>query len=177
MPGASLSAGHTHSQPDCRTSLVGVVCFDGRTRLLGASLSWDPHESLPVTLTLAGLLQRDSGTLRSLQGGTADYHGTTGGGWLDLIWQLDARWSLGARAERVSARHDVTGPGASLIVTDAGLNPNQPLQRLTGGVTWQPAAGWQLSAEAGSERGTLPSNRWMALRAIWSAPDLLGGRW
>ncbi|MFM2059581.1 MAG: hypothetical protein RLY71_3966 [Pseudomonadota bacterium] len=177
MPGASLSAGHTHNQPDCRTSLVGVVCFDGQTRLLGASLSWDPHDWLPVTLTLAGLLQRDSGALRSLQGGTADYRGTTSGGWLDVVWQIDARWSLGVRAERVSASHDVTGPGASLIVTDAGLSPNQPLQRLTGGLTWQPAAGWQLSAEAGSERGTLPGNRWMALRAIWSAPDLIGGRW
>lgn len=174
---ASSAAGHSHNQPDCRLSLVATVCFEGRSELLGGSLSWDPHEALPLTVTLAALLQRERGTLYSARSNADDYRATTAGGWLDLMWMQGEQWSYGARLERVTARHQLTGPSASLVAQDAGLLPNRPLQRAAAVVNFMPADRWQLGLEAGRERGAATQQDWWALRLSWQAPDLLQGRW
>ncbi|MDZ7855634.1 hypothetical protein [Sphaerotilus sp.] len=164
---ASSTAGHTHAQPDCARSLVGVTCFDGRSVVLGASLRWTPHD-LPLTLTLAGLSQQERGTLDSMSGSAA-YRGRTTGGWLDAVWSLDARWQLGLRAERLVARHRLEGPGATGVALDAGLATNQPMHRLAGSVALQPSEGWRVIAEAGAERGAERTLRWVGLRLITQA--------
>ena len=164
---ASSTAGHTHAQPDCARSLVGVTCFDGRSVVVGASLRWTPHD-LPLVLTLAGLSQHERGTLDSLSG-SADYRGRTTGGWLDAAWSLDARWQLGLRAERLVARHRLEGPGATGVAQDAGLATNQPMHRLAGSLALQPFEGWRVIAEAGAERGAERTSRWVGLRLITQA--------
>lgn len=161
---AGTGAGHTHDQPDCQRSLVGVACFGGRSWVLGASVRWAPHD-LPVALTLAGLTLDERGTLDSL-GGSADYRGRTTGGWLDAVWSLAPHWQLGARAERLVARHRLTGPGASAVARDAGLTPNEPQRRLAGSLAWQPVDAVRLIAEAGVEQGSGPTLRWVGLRLV-----------
>lgn len=175
IPSASSSAPHTHGQPDCRLSLAAVACFDGRSTVLGGSLVWDGHAQ-GWTVTVAGLLQRDRGTLVG-QLGSADYRGTTSAGWLDLQRHLGQGWTLGLRAERASATHRLSGPGAGLVSADAGLDANRPIDRLASALTWAPGGGWQLGLEAGTERSALPATRWLGLRASWSTRDLLRRDW
>jgi hypothetical protein len=172
---ASVAGSHTHDQPDCSASLVGVACFDGRTRLLGASASWDPH-TLPWRVTIAALAQLDRGELYA-SGGRADYRGLTQGGWLDVVWQAAPRWSAIARLERSVAQHTLSGPGAGSVSDAAGLSGNQPARRASGAIEYAPANRWRLGLEVGTESGSLPANRWIGLRAAWSAPELLGGSW
>lgn len=157
-------AGHTHDQPDCHRSLVGIACFDGRSWVLGASVRWSPHD-LPVALTLAGLTLDERGTLDSLSG-SADYRGHTRGGWLDAVWTLAPAWQIGARAERLVAQHRLSGPGARGVASDAGLTPNEPQRRLAASVAWQPVEAARLIAEAGVEQGTGPTLRWVGLRLV-----------
>lgn len=168
------TAGHTHSQPDCSSSLSGITCFGGRTTVAGASLRWRPHDT-PIQLEWAGLLQRDRGTLESVSG-QADYSGRTNGGWMDAVWLIDERWQLGLRAERLVALHNLVGPGATGVARDAGLADNQPASRLAASLTWDPRPGWRVAGEAGTERGGVASLRWVGVRLIWRQPDLLGGR-
>ena len=174
-PSAAADVPHTHGQPDCRRSLAAVACFDGQTRLLGGSLMWDGHDSGWI-VTAAGLLQRDRGTLAA-QLGVTDYRGTTRAGWLDVQRLLGQGWIVGLRAERASATHRLVGPGATLVSADAGLDGNHPITRLASALTWEPGGGWLLGLEAGTERSALPTNRWIGLRAAWSAPELLRGDW
>lgn len=175
IPVTVASQVHSHDTPDCRVSTVNLVCFDGRTDLLGASLMWDPHAQ-PWTLTLAGLIQRDSGHLSSPLG-QADTRSLTRGGWVDLQWQLAAPWLAGLRLERAQATHHLTGPGASRVASDAGLSPNTPVTRATATLSWSPTPRWTLGAEAGTESSSLPRTRWLGLRAVWSEPRLLRGAW
>ncbi len=169
----SSSAGHSHSVPDCRSSLQGVVCFDGRSRLLGLSAQWTPHD-LPLTAQLAWLGQREDGSLYA-RDGDARYTGHTQGGWLDLVWSASGRWALALRAERLAARHRLDGPGAAQVAEAAALSPNAPLQRLSAAAVWAPQAGWRASFEAGQERQAAARSHWLGLRLQWLTPDLWTG--
>jgi hypothetical protein len=175
LPVTGATAVHSHDTPDCRLSTVNLVCFDGRSELIGASLSWDPHEQ-PWTLTFGGLRQREQGHLTSSLG-QADVHSLTRGGWLDLQWQLAEPWIAGLRLEQAQARHRLSGPGASRVAGEAGLTPNVPVRRAAASLTWSAAPDWTLGAEAGSESSSLPSTRWIGLRAIWSRRDALRSDW
>ncbi|WP_130481207.1 hypothetical protein [Sphaerotilus mobilis] len=175
IPLASASTVHNHDTPDCRLSTVNLVCFDGRTDLLGASLMWDPHEE-PWTVTLAGLIQRDRGQLTSSLG-QAEVRSLTRGGWIDLQWQIDEPWLAGLRLEQAQARHELSGPGASRVAVDAGLTPNTPVRRAAASLSWSPTRDWTLGAEAGTESSSRPDVRWVGLRAMWASRDLVGGGW
>jgi hypothetical protein len=169
-------AGHTHAVPSCLVStLVNIVCFDGTTRLLGGSARWTPHDR-GFELEAALLYQHDSGALYTKSGDT-QYTGRTAGGWVDGVLELPQRWSLAARGEWLTTRHDLSGPGATAVAADAGLTPNSPLSRLTVALLNEHVTNVQLSLEAGTERGgALPPNHWIGLRAVLHAPLLLSGR-
>ncbi|MEY8875366.1 MAG: hypothetical protein AB9M60_02555 [Leptothrix sp. (in: b-proteobacteria)] len=174
-PAVGNAAGHSHSQPDCRRSLAAITCFDGRTRVLGASASWD-SEDLPLRLSAAGLLQHDDGELYSARGQAND-RANIRGGWVDAQWRWSREWQSSLRAERLMAEHQLIGIGASLVAADAGLVGNRPINRLSAAVQWQLTPALQLGLDAGAERSGLPANRWIGLRAIWSDMNLLAGDW
>lgn len=174
---ASSSAGHSHSVPDCRSSLQGVVCFDGRSRLLGLSMQWTPHE-VPLSAQFAWLTQREDGALYAREGDTR-YTGDVQGTWLDLVWSTSAQWALALRVERLAARHRLDGPGAAQVAEAAALSPNMPLQRLSAAAVWVPQAApasWRVSFEAGQERQDAARAHWLGLRLQWSTPELWAGR-
>ncbi len=175
IPVTGASAVHSHDTPDCRVSTVNLVCFDGRTDLLGASLMWDPHDQ-PWTVTLAGLLQRDRGRLASSLG-QAEVRSLTRGGWVDLQWQINAPWLASLRLERAQADHQLTGPGASRVATDAGLSANTPVQRLSAALNGALLPDWTFGIEAGTESSSQPTTHWIGLRAVWSRRDLAGRSW
>jgi hypothetical protein len=175
LPLAGGSTVHSHETPDCQRQAANLVCFAGRTELLGASLAWDPHEQ-PWRVTLAGLLQRDRGQLTSPLG-QAQVRSLLRGGWIDLQWALPRPgwsdpWLAGLRLERAQADHQLSGPGASRVAADAGLLPNTPVRRASASLSASPAADWTLGVEVGTESSSLPTRRWLGLRAIWSRRDL-----
>ena len=171
----TTSSGHTHGVPNCEVSLTGLVCFDGRVNLLGGSLSWASHD-LPVTLVAAALWRDEQGSLYS-QNGNASYHGKTLGGWIDLVWDWSDEWQVATRFEALSAVQDLSGPGAAIVASEAGLVPNWPSRRFAAALTYSPDASWRLSAEVGNERGSGTNNPFVMLRVVWTAPMLLSGSW
>lgn len=176
--GASVSttAGHSHGAPVCDASLTEVICFDGDSDLLAGSLRWSGQTAaapLPLTLTAAGWLRKDSGMLTSVNG-RADYTGRTRGGWLEAVWHLAPQWELGWRGERLNASHALNGPGASLLVTDARFDRYQPVTRnaLMLGSQLAPWARWTLEVGRESAGGT--SAGYAALRLLLQADGVLG---
>lgn len=171
----STSSGHTHGVPNCEVSLIGLVCFDGRVNVIGGSLSWASHQ-WPVTLIAAALWRDEEGSLYS-QNGNARYHGRTMGGWIDAVWDWREDWQVAARFEALSATQDLSGPGATLVATEAGLLPNWPARRFTAALAYRPDPAWRLSAEVGNERTSGNNNPFVMLRVVWTAPWLLSGQW
>jgi hypothetical protein len=167
----SATAGHTHSQPRCDGSLQGVFCFDGRSDVLGGSVSAPlPGIWHHWRLEGAAVLRRERGQLYSLNGDT-DYTGTTAGQWLDLRWQPNATWSVAARMEQLRAVQRITGRSAQVVATDAGLNGSTRLQRQALAVGWQsPDAQWQLRLELGQDVTGNRRDVFQALRLIWTPP-------
>ncbi|MFM2065228.1 MAG: hypothetical protein RLZZ584_137 [Pseudomonadota bacterium] len=175
-PAASVTAGHTHDVPDCSRSLVGLVCFDGRSTLAGASLSWAPHGQ-PLQLQGSWLAQLERGQLYSANGDVA-YRGLQQGGWGDVIVKLAPRWQTVLRAERVTSSHRLVGPGAGLVSQDAGLAPNHAVQRQTLALGWTPRRSLALRAEAGREQtGAGAAQRWVGLRLALSNDSLWSLSW
>lgn len=165
-------SGHTHTVPSClEGNLINVVCFDGTTRILGSSLAWTPHEQ-SLSLEAAALWQHESGALYTRLGDSR-YSGNTVGGWVDVQWSFRPTWTLATRLERLAASHDLNGPGASGVAADAALTPNTLLQRQTTALLFDPTSQVQLSLEVGTEQGSLPVNRWIGLRVVVHAPELL----
>jgi len=171
----STSTGHSHSVPDCATSLTGVVCLDGRSTLYSASVQWAPDDQ-PFQIRAASLWQRESGQLYGASGDVS-YLGRSQGGWVDLIWTPQERWELSARLERVSARQQLSGAGAATLAAAAGLTNNTPVSRQALALSHEPASHSQLSLEVGHERHAGPSLRWVGLRWIWHGEPLLSGSW
>jgi hypothetical protein len=167
------SAGHSHTAPDCGTSLSGVVCFDGRVRLLGGSLRWAPDHG-PLSLTAALLSREERGSLYSGSGDT-QYRGRTRGGWLDAVWRVAPRWETALRVERLEGVHDVQGPGAALVAQEAGLLPNRAGKRLAWATSFLADTAWKFNAELGTEQRLSGNHHYVLLRAVWSAPTLLQG--
>ncbi len=174
-PAASLSAGHSHDLPDCSKSLVGLVCFDGRSHLAGLSASWAPR-GWPVQLQGAWLSQLERGALYS-NNGDVTYRGRNQGSWADVNLMLAPGWQAGVRLEQVSTRHRLSGPGASSVSLDAGLAPNQAVRRQALRAGWLARPGLRLMAEAGHEQSALGHARWAGLRLIWSMDDMWSASW
>lgn len=168
-------AAHTHESPDCNGSLIGIHCFDGRTSVAGLSARWvTPVPGLQ--LQGAALIRRDSGELSSANGVT-QYRGSTAGAWADAIWQVHPRWSFAARWEGVRGRQSVTGDGASLVTTDAGLLNNQRHQRIAANLTFSPWHTLRLSAECGQELHGNQRDPFALVRLVWTPEPFVDFRW
>lgn len=170
----STTSGHVHTAPTCDASLRGIACFDGTVDLLGGSATW--ATPLPgVQLSGAALWRRERGALYS-QNGDTRYDGKTLGGWMEALWQPSARWDFGMRQEWLQSTHDVNGPGAYAVATDANLLPNAPARRFTAMAGWRPAPGWLVALEAGHERIADRGNTIVGLRLVWTPSDALWKR-
>lgn len=173
---ASLTADHSHASPECNASLVEVVCFDGRSRLAGASLRWsgrDAGQGLPLTLALAGWLRSESGRLESADG-LADYQGRSRGMWADAIWHLGSGTELGWRAERVVASHRLAGAGASLVARAARLDAYAPVTRHTLSLGQRLTPWAEVRLELGREGRAGAHVRFAALRLLLATGGPVG---
>ncbi|WP_245785303.1 hypothetical protein [Paracidovorax wautersii] len=165
------NSGHIHTAPQCSASLRDISCFDGTVDLMGASARWaTPLRGL--SLTAAGALRRERGSLYS-QNGDTRYSGRTRGGWLEALWQPAAQWEAGVRQEWLRSSNSVAGPGAALVAADANLLPNDPSRRFTAMLGWRPRPGWLLALEAGRERIAGQGQNLVALRVLYVPGPLL----
>ncbi len=165
------NSGHIHTAPQCSASLRDISCFDGTVDLMGASARWaTPLRGL--SLTAAGVLRRERGSLYS-QNGDTRYSGRTRGGWLEALWQPAAQWEAGMRQEWLRSSNSVAGPGAALVAADANLLPNDPSRRFTAMLGWRPRPGWLLALEAGRERIAGQGQNLVALRVLYVPGPLL----
>lgn len=166
---------HTHDTPDCRGSLVGITCFDGRTDVLGASVAGElPWAGLQ--LRAGGLLRRDRGLLYTANG-EADYRGTTGGGWTDLVWPLTPQVELSLRGESVRGVQTLTGPSAVLAARDAGLLGSTTLRRASAALAYAITPSLRLGVEVGTERHGSARNDFSSLRLSWTPQALWSRSW
>lgn len=168
------SDGHSHAAPTCAESLTGLVCFDGSSDIGGVSARWHAA-TLPLEVSLAGIIRRERGDLYSAIGDT-DYSGDTRGGWIEAAWTLRPEWIVLLRSERLVAEHDLTGFGASLVARDAGFLPDPgATTRHALALAWLPRKDMTLTAEIGSERADGDTNAYAGLRFLWSG-DWRSGR-
>lgn len=174
-PAAGLpGVGHSHGLPDCSGSLRDVVCFDGTVRLLGGSLQWRPAALPDWRFVAAGLHRQEQGDLYGRNGDTR-YRGRGWGGWLEAGWTPHAAWELALRSEALNGRNTVVGPGATLIVRDAGLDGESRSWRHALMLGWNPVPGWRLSVEGARESVSGVAQTVLALRLRWALPELLHG--
>lgn len=164
----SATAGHSHGAPVCDASFTEVICFGGDSDLLAGSVRWSGQTAqvpLPVTLTAAGWLRQDRGTLESANG-LADYTGRTRGAWLEAVWHWRPEWELGWRGERLSASHTLHGAGATLLAQEARFDRYQPVTRNALMLGWQVRPWARLQLETGQENQAGTRARYSALRLL-----------
>lgn len=168
-------ATHTHSLPDCKGSLTGIFCFDGRSDVLGASAAW----ALPwrgLQLQTSGLLRRDRGLLYSANG-EAQYRGTTAGSWSDLIWPINLQFTLALRTETLRGVQTLEGPSAAVMAIDAGLMGSTRLSRQAISLAYTPINTLRLSLEGGADKQGSTRNGFMAIRLVWTPGTLWSRSW
>lgn len=156
---------HTHNAPDCGALRSGVLCFVGRSHVVGTSLQWASHV-WPVTVQSAYWLRHDDGTLISTNG-RSNHSGRYSGGWLQALWQPRADWQVGWRSERIQAHLSLVGVGATLLAQEAGFSGSARLRRDTALLSWQPQRFVTLSAEAGRETRSGQRVNSTVLRAVF----------
>ena len=161
---SGVNGAHSHTAPLCNAALKQVICLDGSSAVAGASLRWDSPQ-WPVSVSAAGLMRRDSGALYSANG-SAQYRGDNRGGWVDAVWRFHPRAQLGLRAERIDASHSLSGPGASLLSAEAGLNAYGPMRRTTLMLGWRLSDSVDLSLETGQENASGAAARFSLLRLV-----------
>jgi hypothetical protein len=160
----NANGAHSHSAPLCDAALKQVICFDGSSDVAGASLRWDSHQ-WPVSVSAAGLVRRDSGSLSSANG-SAQYRGNNRGGWVDAVWRFHPRAQVGVRAERIEASHSLNGPGAALLSTEAGFSAYAPMRRNALMLGWRVSDNVDLHLETGRETALGSSARFSLLRLV-----------
>lgn len=160
----SATGAHSHSAPLCNAALKQVICLDGTSDVAGASLRWDSRQ-WPVSVSAAGLLRRDSGSLTSANGG-AQYRGDNRGGWVDAVWRFHPKAQVGVRTERIEASHRLSGLGATLLSTEAGLSAYAPLRRNALMLGWRVNDNVDIHLETGRENALGSSARFSALRLV-----------
>ncbi len=167
---------HSHGAPGCDQSLSEVACFEGRVTLAGLSARWhaDAH---PLEVSAAMVTRREHGDLHAING-AGRYRSHVNGGWIDLRWSPTERWTVGARAERLTASNRLSGSGASLLARDTGLlQSDRPAQRISLAAGWMPVPDLptlQLTVEAGRERINDQHNPFAMLRLLWRGDFELG---
>lgn len=170
------AAGHSHHAPVCDTTLIQVVCFGGSSEVAAASVRWSGREAphpWPVTLTAAGWLRNDTGTLESANG-LVDYRGRNRGGWVEAVWHLAPSVELGWRGEHLRASHALRGSGASLLSTETRLNAYAPATRHALMLGYLPKEGVELRVEAGRESVAGTRVNFAALRLVLRASAATG---
>jgi hypothetical protein len=160
----SATGAHSHAAPECNAALKQIVCFDGNSDLLGGSLRWNSHR-WPVTASLAGWLRQDSGSLYSTNG-LARYTGDNQGAWADVVWRAHPQLELGLRVESLTATHQLTGAGASLLATEAGFGAYKPASRSALMLGYLPSEQLELRLESGQEDVAGVQATYVALRLI-----------
>lgn len=168
---ASLSNDHAHGAPECTPSFVEVVCFEGKTRLAGASLQWDgrtSQQAWPLTLSVAGWQRNDQGQLESADG-LARYRGRARGGWLDLLWHLGTHTDIGWRGERLVASHRLEGAGATQLAQATRLQAYAPVVRHTLMLAHRLTPWASLHLEAGEETQATQRAHFVAARLLLTA--------
>ena len=160
----SDTGAHSHTAPRCDASLNQIVCFDGHSRISGISMQWDSHR-WPVTVSGAVMWRDEDGLLQS-RNGTGQYDASTRGQWLQATWRAAQDWEVGLRHESLSARHQLVGPGAAMVASEAGLSRYAPQRRTTAllGYTFSPWA--DLRVEGGREVAAAQTSNFVALRLI-----------
>ena len=166
-------SGHSHAAPVCDERLTEVVCFDGKSPVLAASLSWQGQGSSlrwPLTLTAAGWLRQDEGVLRSANG-QAQYKGTHQGVWWQADWQAHETWVLSWRQERADVQHTLQGAGAQLLASEAQFVNRAGVSRQALTLGYRMADWSRLQLEWGRERQGAASAPYVALRWLldWRA--------
>lgn len=169
------TVGHAHGALDCRETLQQRVCFDGSSDVLAASVSWTP-DALPWSVTLAGLSRRERGAFYSASGDAA-IRTRVDGGWLDVVWQPAARWTVATRLERLVPDHRLEGVGTALLASEGGLAGAGPVSRVSVAVLHRLTDTLQLSVEAGHERFEGGRVSFAALRGVWRSTRVLGSAW
>jgi hypothetical protein len=162
------TAGHSHNAPVCDANLTQVVCFSGQSPVAAASLRWsgpDAAPAWPLTLTAAGWLRRDAGTLTSANG-QADYHAHNRAGWLEAQWHLHPQWQLAWRGERLSAKQTLTGPGASLLAVETQIKAYAPITRHSLVLAHNPVPWAKVYLETGQETASSHRASFVALRLV-----------
>lgn len=167
----NANGAHSHSAPLCNAALKQVICFDGRSDVAGASLRWDSHQ-WPVSVSTAGLVRRDSGSLSSANG-SAQYRGDNRGGWVDAVWRFHPKAQLGVRAERIEASHSLSGSGASLLSTEASFSAYAPMRRNALMLGWRVSDNVDLHLETGRETALGAVARFSVLRLVVKTDFLL----
>lgn len=160
----SSNGTHSHTAPMCDPSLNQIVCFDGRSRLSGLSAEWAGSD-WPLTLAGAVMWRTEEGSLES-RNGWGRYTGRNRGDWVQGIWHWASAWDLGIRHERLSAKHTLVGPGASLVANEAGLARYAPQRRTTLMFGHRLTPWAEVRVEGGRETAGAQSARFMALRWV-----------
>lgn len=161
---SGVNGAHSHSAPLCNAALKQVICLDGASDVAGASLRWDSHQ-WPLSVSAAGLVRRDSGSLYSANG-SAQYQGDNRGGWVDAVWHFHPKAQVGVRAERIEASHRLSGPGASLLSTEAGFSTYAPMHRNALMLGWRLSDKVDLHFETGREIALGSTARFSLLRLV-----------
>ncbi len=161
---SGVNGAHSHTAPLCNAALKQVICLDGASDVAGASLRWDSRQ-WPVSVSAAGLVRRDSGSLYSANG-SAQYRGENRGGWVDAVWRFHPKAQIGVRAERIEASHRLSGPGAALLSTEAGFSAYAPLRRSSLMLGWRVSDNVDLHLETGRESALGSAARFSALRLV-----------
>lgn len=158
---------HTHQVPGCQGDLSQLACFDGRAWLSGASLRWAP-ETQPWWIAAAWMSRREDGQLATTDG-QGTLRSRTEGHWLDLGWRWHPTWTARLRWERAAPRHTLSGPGATLVAQQTGLNTPHASRRLASQLRWDAHPQLQLLGEIGRESRGADITRFAALRLVWGA--------
>jgi hypothetical protein len=159
-------SGHSHAAPVCDAQLTEVLCFDGNSPVLGASLSWQGKDSplnWPLTLTTAGWLRNDKGVLRSANG-QVQYTGAHQGLWWQFDWQARPNWVLSWRQERANVQHTLHGAGAQLLANEAQFANRAGISRQAMTLGYRMAEWSQVQLEWGRERQGAVSAPYVAAR-------------
>ncbi len=162
----SSNGGHSHSAPACNAQLLNVVCYDGSSQVMGASARWS-GTSLPLEVGAAYWVREEAGSIYSANG-LASYAGRNHGTWADVIWTISPVLEAGLRLEQLSASHDLRGPGATLVASEAGFGSYDSVQRSSLMLGYRPMSWLNVRLEAGQETQGSARADFVLLRAVVS---------
>lgn len=159
---------HLHGAPDCRVTVADLLCFSGRSTVLGLSGRTGLDAERRFVLTAALLARLESGTLSS-RSGEAAYDGTTVGGWLALQVVIESRWNLNMRIEHLRPRNHLSGVGAAALAREAGMTTQGSHGGLAVALSRRLRDDFVASVEVGASQQPGGTSRYALLRLNWRA--------